>query len=123
MNFLPNNEQVKSGVRWVLAALGGTFFGVFISKGWVTAEQVQALMTNETLVGIIASGVMSLGGLVWGLISRKESNMVAAVNAMPDVQGVVTTPTPEGRALAAAVPSPTVVTAGTGAATAVAKAA
>jgi hypothetical protein len=112
-----NEEQVKSGIRWLITTFGGVVAGFFAAKGWFTVDQVLSVLNSGTFIGVVTSGVI----LVWGLITHKKSNAVAVVNAMPEVQGVVTAPTADGRALANAVPSATVAVAGTQAAAQVAK--
>lgn len=116
-----NQEQVKSAVRWVLATFGGVIGGFFIGKGWVTADQVASVLSNDTVIALITSGVVALVGLIWGQVIHTEAAAVATVDAIPAVAGVVTKPTPEGRALAATTPSETVATAGTPAAKEIAK--
>lgn len=68
------------------------------------------------------SGVITtIAPFGWSIYERTQTRMVAQVNAMPEVKGVITAPTPEGVDLAKAIPSPTVVAAGTIAALDVAK--
>lgn len=50
-----------------------------------------------------------------------KTALVEATNSIPEVQGVVMTPTPAGERLAASIPAPTVVPAGTPEAVAVAQ--
>ncbi len=57
----------------------------------------------------------------WGLYEKTKARMIAKVDAMPEVKGVVTNDTSEGRALAREVPSKTVVPAGTLAAAEISK--
>lgn len=68
----------------------------------------------------ITGAILMLVPALWGLQATKKSSIVATVNAMPEVAGVITKATTEGQALANSVPSPTVVPAGTIAATTVA---
>ncbi len=112
----PNADQVKSLIRWFVATFGGMIAGWFAAKGWFTVDQVLTVLNSPVLLGAASSIVVA----VWGLFSHTEVATVAAANALPAVQGVITTPTIEGKALAEAIPAETVAIAGTPAATAVA---
>lgn len=114
-----NPEQTKSVVRWFVSTFGGVVAGFIAGKGWATAEQVMGVLTSDTFMQV-AGALITLGAGVWGLVVHKQANAVAVVEAMPEVRGIVTAPTVEGRALAAAVPSSVVVPAGTPAAAAIA---
>lgn len=111
-----NEEQVKSGVRWFVATFGGLIVGYVTAKGWISADQATTILNSSAFVGAIASIIVG----VWGLFVHSKTNAVAVVNAMPEVKGVVTQPTQAGLALAQAIPSETVVPAGTNAAARVA---
>lgn len=100
-----NAEQIKSGVRWVITTFGAAFAGWAAAQGWMSAERIMAILTSETFIGI----VVSVTGLIWGMFAHTKTNAVAVVDAMPEVSRVVTQSTPEGKALAKAVPSPTVM--------------
>lgn len=102
-----NTEQVKSGVRWLIATFGGTVAGWAAAKGFMSAEEIMAILTGESFMGV----VIAVAGLVWGLFTHTKANTVAVVDAMPEVSRVVTQSTPEGKELAKAVPSPTVMSA------------
>lgn len=115
--MLPNDEQIKSAIRWLVASFGGMIAGFFAAKGWFTVDQVLSVLNSNTFIGLI----VSLVGLVWSVVARTKTNMVLAVNALPEVKGVVTMPTTAGAALATSIPSSTVVTAGTQGAADVAK--
>lgn len=104
-----NNEQVKSVIENLVSTFGGMVAGFFAAKGWLTADQIIAILNSGTFVGLATSVVV----FVYGWINRSKTNLVAAVNAMPEVAGVVTTPTSAGVALSNAIPSPTVAPAGT----------
>lgn len=108
-----NSEQIKSLIRQLMLFIGGLIAGTsFVSK-FFTVEQVTTILTSQTVVntlaGLITAGIAS----AWGLIARSDKNLVASANALPQVQAVITKPTPEGKELANAVPSPAVVPAGT----------
>ncbi len=104
-----NAEQVKSLIRTLIATFGGTIAGFFAAKGWFTIDQTLSVLNSPVFLGLI----MSVGGVIWGQLGHTSSGIVAAANALPAVQGVITTPTVEGQALAASIPEKTVAVAGT----------
>lgn len=113
-----NQEQIKAAVRWLLGLAGGFLVG----KGWVKADQVTALLSNEAVIG----GLGAAGVLVWGMLTHTQANAVAVVDTIAKdpaspVKGVVMANTEEGRELAAELPGATTVVAGTADAAAVAK--
>jgi len=112
-----NPEQVKGSLRYLIATFGGMFAGWFAAKGYFTADQFMAIVTSEAFIGLVASGVVA----VWGVINRSDKNTVALANATPGVKGVITESTEVGKALAASIPAPTVVAAGTTEAVEIAK--
>jgi hypothetical protein len=99
-----NPEQLKSGVRWVIA----TFGPFLIAHGYATSGTLE-----------LAGGVLvSLAPLIWGLVTHTEANAVTVVDTIakqPDspVKAVVMEPTMAGRDLAASIPGDTTVVAGT----------
>lgn len=95
-------DQISGFVQRTLMFLGGLAVG----KGWVSEQ----LMIQ--LVGV----AMGIIGFLWGIGSNTEKSLVKSVDAIPSVAGVVPKATPEGKALAEAVKSPTVAVAGTQAA-------
>lgn len=112
-----NQEQIKKAVRWVIATFGTFVAGWFAAKGWFTVDQVTSALNSEFVIGLIVSII----SLAWSLVSGTEKNLVATVDGLPRVAGVITQPTPAGRELAEAVPSPNVVPAGTPSAAVVAQ--
>lgn len=112
-----NPEQTKSLIRSLVATFGGMIAGWFGHAGWITADQVLAILNSPTFAGLAASLVVA----VLGLFTHTKTNAVAVVDAMPEVAGVVTKPSVAGRSLAAAVPSSTVATAGTPAAASISR--
>lgn len=64
----------------------------------------------------VLSGLATAAIAVYGSIVTRKKALITQVNALPDVAGVVTANTIEGRALAASVPSTTVAIAGSAAA-------
>lgn len=115
-----NHEQVTSLVRQAMFYVAGVLSGVsFIAKIF-TPDQVVDLLTSETVLALITSGVMTAIASIWALVTRSNKNLAAAADSVPGVAGVITTDTPEGRALATSIPSPTVVPANTAAASRIA---
>jgi len=112
-----NQEQLKSVLRSLIQTFGGVIAGWFAAKGWFTVDQVLTVLNSPTLLGIVTSIIAA----TWGMLSHSTTNIVAVANALPEVQGVITTSTVAGKALAESIPADTVAVAGTSAATAVAK--
>lgn len=102
-----DKDQWLGFFRDFLKLIGGalTTNGLVSSADWTTWTGL-ALM------------LFSLG---WSAYERTKARRVAKVNAMPEVAGVVTKDSVAGLALANSIPSPTVVPAGTIAATNVAQ--
>lgn len=109
----PNIEQIKSALRWLLTTFGGVIAGFFVAKGWFTIDQVTSVLNSPALISIAASIVVG----VWGLFTHTQTNAVKVVDTIakqPDspVKAVITEPTPEGVALATAIPGNTTIVAG-----------
>lgn len=118
-----NNEQITSIIRQVMLVVAGMISGVtFISK-FFTPDQVVSLLTSDTVIGVLVSLVTGSIASAWAIITRSNKNLVVAADKVPGVAGVITQPTVQGRELASSIPSPTVVSARTVDAEAVAKAA
>lgn len=115
----PSAEQIKTTLRWLISVFGAGIAGWFAAKGWFSVDQVLSVLNSPAFAGFI----VTLISLVWSLIAHKKSNLILTVDSMPEVSGVITKPTEAGRALAANVPSSTVVPSGTTAAAQVAGAA
>lgn len=103
----PSQDQIKSALRTLIAAVGGAVAGWAIAKGWITQDQATAILSNQQVLDAVSvlllTGVGSLaafGSGVWGLITHKQANMVATVAAMPDVAEVKVMPTQAGVDLA-----------------------
>lgn len=103
-----NQQQTTELVRHLITAFGGVLAGWFAAKGWLTSEQVMAIINSPTFIGIVVTGI----GMAWGVISRTKKNVVASVAALPEVKAVVTEASPAGGALANVTPD-NVVVAGT----------
>ena len=107
-----NPEQLKSGVRWVIA----TFGPFLIAHGYASSGTIE-----------LAGGVIiSLAPLIWGMFAHTQAAAVAVVDTIakqPDspVKAVVMEPTAAGRDIAASIPGDTTVVAGTQAAAAAVK--
>ena len=103
-----DKEQVLGLLRDFLKVLGTslTAHGIVTSSDW------------STWSGII----ITLAPIGWSVYERTHARMVAKVDALPGVAGVVAHNTVEGRQLADDITSATVAVAGTHAAAAVAKA-
>lgn len=104
---MPNQEQVKSAIRWAMAT-----FGPFLTaNGYASDSMIQ-----------LGGGILiSLVPFVWGLFAHTQENAVAVVGEIAKdptspVKGVVVENNMAGRKLAESIPGPTVVPAGTPAA-------
>lgn len=73
-----NQEQLLALVRDVLR-IGGT---VLVTLGVATAGQVESLTT--ALLTIIPA-IAAIAGVVWGLLNKTETNMIASAAAQPSV--------------------------------------
>jgi len=110
---MPNSEQIKSILRWVISTFGATLAGFLAGKGIVDKDALVSVLNSEAVTQIATAAVMPLIALTWSIISRREKNITAATAALSNVAGVITTDTPEGKALAKSVPDPSVAAAGT----------
>lgn len=113
----PNTEQIKSSVRWLITTFGAGTAGWFAAKGYFSVQDGLALLNSPAFL----SASVAVIGWILGLFDHTEKKQVAAVDALAKepnspVQGVVTAPTPEGKALADAMPGNTTAPAGTQAA-------
>lgn len=114
MNKLtPNSDQLLSLLRTVLQILGTAL----VSHG--------VLGINGAMWENISGAILMIAPVIWGMFAHTDAAKVAAVVELakqPDspVQGVITTNTPEGVALAASIPGP-IESSGTAAASSIAK--
>ncbi len=104
-------DQLKSAARWVVATGGSALASWVVAKGFVSKDQAAAILANPdvqnygvTVIVSVVGAAVSGAGLLWGLITHKKVNMVAAVAALPEVAKIETTPTQAGASLAAAIP-------------------
>jgi hypothetical protein len=107
-----NIEQVKSGIRWLIATVGP----FLIAHGYA----------SDTTLTLVSGVLISLAPLVWGLVTHTEANAVTVVDTIAKqpsttVKAVILEPTAAGKDLAASIPGNTTVVAGTVAAAEVAK--
>lgn len=107
-------QQKLETLRQVLQAIGA----IVAALGFMSADAVASWI--NTIMQISGPLVMVVS-IVWGFVANRKANLVAAVDGMEGVAGVVTTNTTEGRELANSIPSNTVAAAGTGAAASLAK--
>ena len=120
--FNPTPAQIKNGLQWLITAFGMGAAGWFAHSGYITQAQVMDIFNSPafmTLAVAIVSGI-------FGLIANTRTNSIKVVDAMAKdpaspVVGVVTSNTPEGKALANAIPGNTTVVANSQAANSVAQ--
>ncbi len=109
-----NDEQAKSGLRSLLIGIAGLIGGWFAHKGYITTEQITAIVSSPVFVTVATM----IAGAVWGLINHTQANAVAVVDKIAKdpaspVKAVITTNTQAGRDLASDLPGLTTVVAGT----------
>jgi hypothetical protein len=117
----PNKEQINSAIRWLVTVFGAGIAGWLAHSGYVTAQQVTDALNSPAFLSLafsMASGII-------GLIAHTQKNAVAVVTAIAadpnsPVVGIVTTNTPEGRAMAS-VPHAEIAVANSPAANAISK--
>lgn len=110
-----SQEQVLEQLKLLLPAIGGllTMMGILTpaeSARWIT--QILA----------VAGPLMILGGMVWGVLDKRQASLVAKVDTLAKdpnspVKGVIVTNSPAGQDLANSMPGNTTVEAGTAQAT------
>lgn len=100
-SFTPNPQQIKSGLRWLLGTFGAGFAGYVAAKLNIDVTQITQLLTSEAFIGILASIVT----LILGLVTHTKANLIANTAALPEVKEVSVTT----KALADAVPADNVV--------------
>lgn len=88
MNFTPSTSQITSALRWLLATFGGGFATWAALRLNISATDITSLLGNETIIGLVASGV----ALVWGLISHTKANQITTVANLPEVNKVELAP-------------------------------
>lgn len=109
---MPNIEQVKSAIRWLIA----TFGPILIAHGYASQGTLE----------MVSGAAVSLAPLIWGLVTHAQANAITVVDTIakqPDspVKAIIMEPTQEGHDLANSIPGSTTVVAGTQAAAEVVK--
>ena len=87
MEPIPNNEQIKSIIRWAIAMFGGAIAGWFASKGY-SAEQITSLLNSEVVIGLVASGI----ALIWGMFVHSKVGILTAASKVPEVKKIELVP-------------------------------
>ena len=121
MEAIPNAEQIKSAISWLVTTFGAGIAGFVAGKGWATSSQVELVITSPLFLQIATAAVGTILPLLWGLYVHTQKYATAVVDQIPEVAGVITAPTAAGAALAKSVASVTVASAGTAQAAAVAQ--
>lgn len=101
-----NSSQVMGTTDRVVTVLATWFLGIAVQKKWLSEADSAAFLPI----------IIAIPAAVWGWWQNRREALIASTDALPGVAGVVTQNTPDGRELAKAVPSETVVTAGSAAA-------
>lgn len=107
-------NQLDAQLRNLLQALGAILTMLGLLKPGMADTWIPVILQIVGPLGMI-------GGIVWSYLVNRPSSIAAAADKLPGVAGVVTNNTPDGRAIADAVPSRTVAVAGTSAAVQLAK--
>lgn len=138
-----------ASLRYAITAGGGIAVGLGFASGAVDAQSLlsglndiaegtKLIMKGAGTIAVVAAPIYGIiksrlvskvadvqtaapAALATAVAQIKPAEMVAAVNALPAVAGVVTAPNAAGSALATSVPSPTVIPAGTPEATQLAR--
>ena len=97
-------ELIRKYLRQLLPLLGG----ILISRGLVSDETMKAVLGQSDLIITALGTLIAAGSTIWMAMNNTKPALVAAVDKMPEVVAVVTSPSPAGRAIAEAVPSVTV---------------
>lgn len=119
-----NAEQGKGQIRTWLTAFAGIILGWFASRAYLTDMQISAILNSP--VFLAAAGMAA--NAIWSWFDKTNDALVKKVDALAQdkenpVKGVVVdTSSKEGRAIVAAVNSPTTAAAGSPAASNIAKA-
>lgn len=104
-----NTTSTQTNAALIIAFLAGILSGRGLF-GWDQATWITFL----TMCG-------GAGAWIWTAIATRRKALVASVNAMPEVAGVVTKPTQDGIALANSIPDQNVAPAGSSQAITMAK--
>jgi hypothetical protein len=112
ITIVPNAEQAKSAVSWFVTTFGAGIAGFVAGKGWADAKTIMALLNSPEFMNAAVWAILTLPTLIWGLYVHTKKYATEVVDAIPEVKGVITDQSEAGKALAKAIPSPTVVVAG-----------
>lgn len=104
-----NSTQVQGNAAVLIAFLAGILAGK------------KVFGFDEATWAAVLGAIVTIGMAAWTSIITRRNAQVANVNALPNVAGVITTNDAGGHELATAIPSSTVVPAGSVSAMAVAK--
>lgn len=122
----PTYSQVAAVGRHVLTA-GATVVTTLAVLHVLSADDASKVNDAFSQIGSgiasLTAGITTLIGVGSGLYAAWTASpfsQIKSVAAMPNVAGVVTVPTVEGKALAESIPSPAVAAAGTAAAATIA---
>lgn len=100
-NIVPNKEQAKGAARWLMTAVSAGFVGYVGAKFHFNTAPIIDYLQSDAVIGIVAMFIP----LILSLISNKIKNLIARVDALPKVAGVVVC----DKKLAEDIPSETVV--------------
>lgn len=77
-------EQVKNMVLWFIATFGGFIAGWAAKTGFISAEQVWAILNSETFIGIAVTVV----SLILGVIRNTPFGILKAAGNLPKVEKI-----------------------------------
>lgn len=118
------NQIVKN----VGMTVAGVFAGGWAAVSFAASHSVDLYAAYDQLNVVVAEVsklvalVTPIGLGIYAAFTGTKKALTKVVDAMPGVAGVITANTPEGKALALSIPSPTVAPAGSRGAEAVARA-
>jgi hypothetical protein len=73
-----NQEQILSLVRTLLQIIGASV----VTNGYMTGAQMEAFI----------AAILTIGVTVWGLWARRNTGLVEAAAAVPNVQQIIADP-------------------------------
>lgn len=97
-----NSTQITSGADRLITVMATWFLGYAVQKKWL----------SEADSAVFLPAIVAAPAVLWGVYKNRTSALVATVDELPGVAGVVTKNTVEGKELAESVPSMTVAPAG-----------
>ena len=104
-------EQILEQLKLLLPAIGGLLTMMGLLTPAESAKWITTIMNA-------AGPMMILGGMIWGVLDKRQKSLVAKVDALAKDQnspviGVIVSPTVAGKELANSLPGNTTVPAGT----------